>query len=143
MKELITEIFIEAEPEKVWTVFIDWEKYPEWNPLILSIKGKAIEGEIITVKLKLENQKPQTFTPRILSLKENKEFIWRGHLLSTSIFAGEHYFILEAVDNGTKFIHGEKFGGILSGLILKMIGEKTKKGFEAMNQALKSRVEAN
>jgi hypothetical protein len=57
------------------------------------------------------------------------------------IFDGEHYFMLIDLDNGqTRFIHGEKFGGILVPFMEKTLG-KTKKGFELMNQALKEQCE--
>jgi uncharacterized protein YndB with AHSA1/START domain len=34
MKELRTEIEIQATPDKVWQVLTSLDKYPEWNPLV-------------------------------------------------------------------------------------------------------------
>jgi len=60
------------------------------------------------------------------------------------LFDGEHFFKLETIDNDTtRFVHGEQFTGVLSGLIYKMVGEDTKTGFIKMNEALKNRVEAH
>ena len=70
-----------------------------------------------------------------------QEFEWLGSGLM-GMFKGRHYFILEDLGNGqTKLIHGEKFSGLLSGLILKMIGDDTLKNFQKMNKALKEVVE--
>jgi uncharacterized protein YndB with AHSA1/START domain len=44
MKELRTEIEIQATPEKVWQVFTDLDQNPEWNPLIYRAIGKAQVG---------------------------------------------------------------------------------------------------
>jgi hypothetical protein len=67
-----------------------------------------------------------------------------GKLGIKGVLDGEHYFQLKVIDSQkTELIHGENFSGILSGLLLKMIGEKTKNGFEAMNEALKIEVENN
>lgn len=48
--------------------------------------------------------------------------------------------IKENIDETYTFIQGERFSGILIPFFGKMI-LKTKKGFEAMNQELKKRVE--
>lgn len=70
-----------------------------------------------------------TFKPKILTLEPNKEFRWKGKLGINGIFDGEHYFILEYLDkNKTKFIHGEKFSGILVYFAGKML-DKTEKDF--------------
>lgn len=67
-----------------------------------------------------------------------------GSLWVKGLFDGRHYFDLEPLGpTRYKLIHGEHFTGILSGLLLKQIGEETRRNFVAMNQALKMRGEAN
>lgn len=59
------------------------------------------------------------------------------------LFDGEHYFqIKEEGPNKVRFIHGENFTGLLSGVLTSMIYESNKKGFEEMNNALKRLVES-
>lgn len=143
MKSVTTQIIINAPAKKVWDILMDFNSYEEWNPFVKSIEGAPQAGNQITVQLSLEGQKPQTFKPKVLRLEEQREFRWLGHLFFPGLFDGEHYFILETTaDNQTKFIQGENFKGILSGLIMNMIGEKTVKGFKAMNKALKLKAEA-
>jgi hypothetical protein len=43
-------------------------------------------------------------------------------------------------NNKTKFIHGEKFSGLLVPLVGKML-DKTKKGFQLMNESIKNECE--
>jgi hypothetical protein len=82
-----------------------------------------------------------TFKPNILTLEANKEFRWKGKLGINGIFDGEHYFILESVDKDiTKFIHGEKFSGLLVPFVRKML-DKTQKGFLLMNESIKNECE--
>jgi hypothetical protein len=142
-KELKTQIQINANPNQVWDVLIDFENHSKWNPFVRSISGDVKEGNKIKVLLGPEGEKPMSFTPRVLAFKTAQEFRWLGHLLIPGIFDGEHYFeLLENVDGTTTFIHGERFKGILVGMMAKKLDTDIRQGFEAMNRALKKQVEA-
>jgi len=119
-------------------------KYPSWNPFIKQISGDSNVGQNIKVHISPPNQSDMQFKPLVLQKESGKAFRWKGKLLIKGIFDGEHYFSLESVsDKQTRFIHGEYFSGLLSGIILKQIKEDTLAGFKAMNEALKRRAEAN
>jgi hypothetical protein len=138
MKELRTEIIINASKTKVWEVFTNFEQYPEWNPFIKSIKGKITEGEKIQVQLTPPEAKGIIMKPIVLKFQKNKELRWLGHLLIPGLFDGEHTF--ELIDNGngtTKFVQKEKFSGILVPFLKKLLDYNTKMGFELMNEKLK------
>ena len=65
------------------------------------------------------------FKPIVLKNQFRQEFRWKGKLGMKGIFDGEHYFILEEISTKqTRFIQGENFTGLLSGLLLKMIDEE-------------------
>jgi hypothetical protein len=60
------------------------------------------------------------------------------------LFDGRHEFLLEPMAGGKlKFIQRENFSGILVPLIWALIKKDTRRGFEEMNAALKSRAENN
>lgn len=138
MKEIKTIIHIHAPSHLVWDTLMNFGEYPQWNPFIREIDGKALTGEQLSVTvLPPDSQKPMTFSPNILKYDSQKEFRWRGKLLMKGLFDGEHYFLLNPLPNGsTSLEHGESFSGLmvpfLSGLL-----EKTERGFQQMNLALK------
>jgi len=141
MKNIQTEILINTDITKVWDILMNFDGYPKWNPFITSISGEPKLGARLTVSIKPPDGKGMTFKPTILTLESNKEFRWKGKLGITGIFDGEHYFILESLKKDqTKFIHGEKFSGILVPLVGKML-DKTKKGFQLMNESIKNECE--
>ena len=141
MKNIRTEILINTDITKVWDVLMDFNSYPKWNPFITSISGEPKLGNRLTVSINPPGGKGMTFKPNILTLESNKEFRWKGKLGINGIFDGEHYFILEFLENNkTKFIHGEKFSGLLVPLVGKML-DKTKKGFQLMNESIKNECE--
>jgi hypothetical protein len=143
MKQIKTEIIINASKEKVWNILTDFENYKSWNPFIVNSAGNAVAGSKLANTMKLDD-KTQTFRPKVLKVDENKYFDWLGHLFFKGIFDGHHYFKIEELsDNQIKLVQGENFSGILSGMILKSIGEKTMANFVKMNNALKELAEAN
>lgn len=143
MKTITTQIEIAASPEVVWAILTDFESYPEWNPFIISMKGEARAGTFLDNRIKSNEKKEMRFQPEVLVAEANKEFRWKGKLFVKGLFDGEHYFVLEALANGsTLLIHGETFSGLLAGALLSMIKADTQAGFEAMNKALKQRAEA-
>ena len=138
MQTIKTDIIINAPAEKVWQILLNHSEYPNWNPFIKSISGSVTPGDELNVTIQSEGNKAMNFTPLVLVNNENEEFRWIGKLGIKGIFDGEHYFILEQISpTETRFIHGENFKGILSGLFMKMIKEDTEKGFVSMNNALK------
>ncbi|MBE0662486.1 MAG: SRPBCC domain-containing protein [Bacteroidales bacterium] len=141
MKKIETQIIIESDSKTVWNVLTDFENHPNWNPFIKSIRGNKAVGQNLTVFLKPPESNGMTFKPVILTFEPYKEFRWKGKLGIKGIFDGEHYFIIEALNKQqTRFIHGETFSGLLV-LIMGKVLNKTKAGFELMNQAIKKECE--
>ena len=77
------------------------------------------------------------------SQEPDRELRWLGRLFVPGIFDGEHFFELAPLEEGrsTRFTQGERFKGILVPFLRRSLDNGTRKGFEAMNQALKDRVE--
>ena len=118
-RNIKTEIVINASAEEIWNVLLDHKEYPQWNPFIKKITGSTVRGENLAVTIQSEGNAPMDFTPIVLINRENEEFRWLGKLMVNGVFDGEHYFILKRIDtNQTKFIQGENFSGILSGIFM-------------------------
>jgi hypothetical protein len=144
VKSIETSIEIDAPAARVWEVFSDFERYPDWNPFVASLEGRVEVGERIEARLTPPGGKGMTFKPEVVAYDAEREFRWLGRLLVPGLFDGEHQFLLEPIEGaGTRFIQRESFRGILVPLILKMVGDSTRRGFEAMNAALKLRVEGS
>ncbi len=103
------------------------------------LKGNLVVGETLEVFLGEPPNKGMTFRPKVLEATPNRTFRWLGHLFINGIFDGEHIFEIEPLgENRVRFIHREKFGGIL---VPVFNFDSTRRGFEAMNRALKERAE--
>mgnify|MGYP001825684409 FL=1 len=142
MKQLVTEIEIEAPAEAVWEVLTGLDAYPEWNPFIVSAAGQIEVGATLRNRLESPNGKPMTFKPTVTVVEPNTKFEWLGRLGFPGLFDGRHIFELEPTAAGTRFVQREEFTGILVPLFARSLDGKTRAGFEAMNRAMKQRAEA-
>lgn len=143
MPTIKTAIDVAASAEVVWRVLTDFPSYPKWNPFIRSVQGEAVPGQRLKVRLRLPHGRSYQFSPRVVKAIPATELRWRGKTWIEGVFDGEHAFII--VPNGIKgvrFIQREHFSGLLASLFLAFIGEKTHKGFDLMNLALKKVAEA-
>lgn len=141
MREIKTEIVIESSAETVWQILMDFERYPEWNPLVKSISGEPRAGAKLQMFVQTPGASAMNLAPTVLVAKECKEFRWLGKLLFGGLFDGEHSCIIEAIsENKVRFINGEKFKGILIPLFGGTL-KGAEKGFKLMNEALKERAE--
>lgn len=141
-RELHTEIEIAASPEKVWQTLTEFENFPQWNPLIRRITGELKVGARLEVILQPPGSRNMTFKPKVLNVEPNREFRWKGKLLIPGLFDGEHIFTIEPLqEKRVRFIQRELFSGILVPFFFRGVDKTMRRGFEEMNQVMKSMVE--
>lgn len=80
------------------------------------------------------------FTPTVLEAKKDEELRWLGRS-EGDVFNGEHRFLIEPIEEKVSFTQSEKFTGSMVESVDKSLDTAVKQNFEAMNQALKKRVE--
>ena len=142
--ELRAEIDIDADPDSVWAVLMDFETYPEWNPFIQPIEGSQAVGATLRLRIQPPDSRGMTLTPHVTVIEPARAFGWLGSLGIRHIFDGAHRFQLEPIDGGrrTRFVQSERFRGVLLPFVRRSVLPPTLRGFEAMNLALADRVAA-
>ena len=142
MKEVFSEIEVQAPAERVWQVLIDFASYPEWNSFIRRIGGQPKQGTRLKVYIEPPGAKGRTFRPKVLKADPNHELRWLGRLLVPGLFNGDHIFTIENIGRDrVRFVQREIFSGLLVSHFAHESDTKIRLGFEQMNQALKLRVE--
>ena len=142
MKELRSEIEIQASAERVWQLLTDFASFPQWNPFIRKASGSLRVGERLEVNIQPSGASGMTFRPTVLKAEPNRELRWLGHLLISGLFDGEHSFTIEPLGEGrVRFTQREVFTGLLVPLFARGLDTDSRRGFEEMNQALKSKAE--
>ena len=140
------EINVDAPPEYLWKVLIDFESYGEWNPFITKIEGKAKIGSIITLTIKLDPRMEAIKLSKemIVSLKEGQHLSYDSHVLSASLFNSVRWQTIRPSDNGQTSIYHtqQKISGLASWPICRTFGDRIAEGCQASSLALKERAEA-
>lgn len=147
MPEVKTDITINAPPSVVRKVFFDFPSYPSWNPFLTSMETV---GPSPTPGTHLKFVAGGRAIESVIKENTSDKFNWLGTLLGAWFFAGIHQFEFlpygDVGENGEtigcKFVQNETFAGITAGLLSLLMGDNIKKGFNAMNVALKERIES-
>jgi hypothetical protein len=140
--EICTEININSTSDKVWNVLTNLNDYSNWNPFLIKADGKVKEGAKINIVAHPPGLKSMAFSPKIVKVEHNRELRWKGKFILPGLFDGEHIFIIEELGGkGVRLIQKEFYSGLLIPLLGTKLEKSTLKGFELMNQAVKTRVE--
>jgi len=142
MFEIRTSVEIDATAEDVWAVVADFAAYPEWNPFVRRIDGWPERGQRLTMEIAPPGGKVTRLRPRLLQAVRPQHLAWLGRFYLPRLLDGEHHMYIEPLDGGVCFHHGEQFRGLLVPFMKKSLEAQLRPGFDAMNQALKQRVES-
>ncbi len=135
-------IGIQAPAEVIWEIIADLERWAEWNPTYPRAAGQIRIGEVLSATLVLPGQPPQELKPRVLDWVPNEQLHWELRLLAGAIRTTRYIEIQQLPNAGCIVDNGEVFGGLLGPSLGKRMGGVVRRGFHAMNEALKERAEA-
>lgn len=144
MHELRTTVDIQASPNQVWAILTDFAAYPDWNPFIREVRGEPIAGRSLNVSVVSgAGARQRSFWPRVLSSEAPRELRWQQRLMFAGLLEGEHRFkLVPRSDGSTRLVHSEYFTGPLVPLLRSRLEREARPAFEAMNEALRQRAEA-
>ncbi len=124
MKQYTSSARIQAAPEALWAILTDSAGYCRWNPEISRVDGRIALGEQIRAYVVLHGGKVQPVTVRITELEAGHHMVWTGGL-PLGLFTGRRTFSIRPCDGGvTEFTMQVHFGGPLSSLIARSLGDR-------------------
>jgi hypothetical protein len=138
---LSSEIAIDAPSELVWQVIVDFDSYPDWNPVEIEAKGQAVVGAAFEHTGKLPGRKPRTFKARIIEATPPRALAWKGHIVVPGLFDVRHHFEIDPLDDDrSRLRQYEYFSGLLIPFMRGVLHD-TQAAFELANKAIKQRAE--
>lgn len=139
MPEIQTEIHIPAPPSEVYAVLLDLASWPRWNPSVARIEGAARIGEKLRLHLALRpGKRPLPVAATITRLGPELGIEWRGGFPGVpALLDIHHYFLIEPEGEGTRFIHGERFEGLLARALWRSIEPRVRPNYARTNEGLR------
>ena len=130
---------MQANPEEVWEMLLEFDAYPDWNPYIRSIDGVAEKGKRLHIVID-GKEKTYDFKAKVLELVPQHAFAWGGSALF--FFKARHYFEIIPMENGQlRFIQGESWGGLFGKSYGKKVYEEAAVNFEKMNKVMAEKLQ--
>lgn len=144
MREIRTEIDINAPAAKVWQTLMDFNGWANWNPIVNAANGNAAKGSKLDITMKGDNGKDgPKYQATITQFENSKLFRWRAKMMGGIMMTNDKVFELESTPAGTHLVHKELFSGIMPGLMWGKLNKFVPAMLDSMNSALKDLTENN
>ena len=134
-------IEIAAPAAAVWSVLADLDRWGAWNPLYVEAAGEPVVGAPFAMTIALEGMKPQKARATIVSVEPQATLEYAIVNLGGLVKAFRYIDLRALGADRCEVVNGEVMTGLAGGLLARLVGEKVRKGLQAMNKALKARVE--
>ena len=132
-------IGVRAPADRIWDLIADLPRWDGWNPIETSVEGTIAYGGSIALTEIIPGLPERRATVRVGEWQPLAQLVWaekRGLW-----FSSLRYFEIEELEPGSCIVaNGEIFEGWLGEQEGKRNRRARKAGFEALNEALKSRV---
>ena len=126
---------VAAEPELVWEVLTDFERWPSWNP---DVKSMSMEGPVAVGSVFRWKAGPGTITSTIERVAPQELIAWTGRTLGIRAI---HFWWLERRD-GTTFVRTkESYDGLVASLLRRPLRKTLDRALEDGLRCLKTEVE--
>ncbi len=140
---LETEVFMASTAEQVWAVITDFARYADWNPAIPSAEGEARVGSVLKVVIEWPGLKRGHYVLSVTEVERDRALAWLGHMGVRGLMDGDHRFVIEPLSTGgVRVRQVEDFSGLLIPIMAPWLRDNVLRGFVAVNEALKRRVES-
>ena len=135
-------IGVQAPADVIWEIVADLDRWAEWNPTYTRASGVIRIGEPLALTLLLPGQSPPEIKPRVVDWVPGEQLHWQLKMLSGAIRT-LRYIEIESLGPASSVVdNGELFQGLMGPSLGKRMAGPVRRGFRAMNEALKDRAEA-
>lgn len=140
-RELRHETIIDAPVEQVWRTFTDTDAWPQWNPTLPSAGGPLLVGTTVRMRLRLG--------PLLLPVRQQVRVVEEPRLIRwttvsvPSLFEVDRTFEMwPLAGDRTHFAQYETGSTWLAAKVVPMLERPIEDGYEALAEALRTRLAA-
>lgn len=137
----VAEAEIDAPPDAVWRVLVDFDGYPRWNPFTIEARTTLELGSAIDMRVKM-SELGVTVSQRetIRAVDPPHRLVWGMRMLGGAVRA-ERVQTLSRDRERTRYRTEDTIEGPLGALVFALFGRSVERGFGEMASALRTEVE--
>lgn len=145
MREIRTEITINAAIEDVWACLMQLEHWEAWNPIVKRASGTPAPNSILDITMVgkdgRDGKDGPNYQPVVIEFNAPHQFRWRAKMMASFLFTNDKIFQLETCEQGTRLIHIEAYKGLMVSMFWAKLAEFVPGMLNSMNEALKATLE--
>ena len=145
MRQVVTQIEIEAPAATVWQILTDFASYERdgWNDYIRSVDAALVTGGRIKVATHTSERGDHDLRGAKLVSITYPELSWEVKLPLPGLIHGKHWFRVEELTaTSSRLTQAEQLSGALAFMVFHLV-EKSRSGFLEFNEAIKRRAEVS
>lgn len=136
------ETTIDAIPELVWSVLVDFDSYPAWNPFTRQVRTSLVLGTPVVMTVDMGPLGVIQQTESLVELAAPHRIVWALDSLPRFVLWARRTQTLTALDGGrTRYSTVDEIGGALLPVVRWRYGASLERGFSAMASALRAEVD--
>jgi hypothetical protein len=134
-------IGVAAPPDAIWQVIADLPRWSTWNPTYPNAAGEIRIGGTLDLTLALPGAAERQIRPVVLDWVPNDQLHWKLVMMGGLVKTVRYIEIEQLAEASCIVSNGEIFGGFMGPTVVRQIGGTIRRGFLAMNEALKVQAE--
>lgn len=134
-------IGVAAPPEAIWQVVADLPRWSAWNPTYSQAAGEIRIGGTLDLTLTLPGAAPREIHPVVLDWVPNEQLHWKLVMMGGLVKTIRYIEIEQLAETSCIVSNGEIFAGLMGATAVRQMGGTIRRGFLAMNEALKEQAE--
>ncbi|WP_330292062.1 SRPBCC domain-containing protein [Streptomyces sp. NBC_00576] len=138
---VITAVTDIASPvEDVWKELTDFAAYAQWHPALsfIDVPTEILPGTQLRAQVAQGTETDGEYSFTVLHLEAPRRFVWEGGI--PDVLTGQHSFVLEPRDGGTRFTESEEFTGTAAAETIEAARSQLEENYASYGRALKERL---
>ncbi|GAA2524049.1 SRPBCC domain-containing protein [Streptomyces longisporus] len=131
---------IAAAPEDVWKELTDFASYAQWHPSLsfVDVPTDIRPGTQLRAQVSLRSEIDGEYSFTVLHFEAPRRLAWEGGI--PDVLMGQHSFLLEAREGGTRFTESEEFSGPAAVETVEPARAEMEERYASYGTALKERL---
>jgi uncharacterized protein YndB with AHSA1/START domain len=131
---------IDAPAETVWRVITDLDRYPEWNPFVVSCRSSLVVGEPIDMRVRVLPVFAQPQRETILEHEPGRRLCYGVPRHPTGALESRRCHHVEALGPArSRYTSRFELSGWLAPVVRVLLGRRLALGFTAMSEGIQGR----